>query len=343
MDLWKYLASSNKPIVIYGTGNGADKLINRLYELQIPVSGIIANDEFVKGQSFRGYKVLHYYEAEKLYNPMILLLAFGTSRKDVIDRILNIAVRQELYAPDLPLYGKQYFTEEYYQNNKERFERIRNRLSDEKSRVLFDTVIKCKLYGDIIQLVACDSDDAWNLLPFSDKETFLDLGAYDGDTVMKFTGLCPDYDSIIAVEPDENNYAKLIRNTAGVERVEYHQCAIGDHWCECEFQSGKGRGSASGKGRKIIYDTVDNLLLNRQISFIKMDIEGSEMEGICGARRSINKWKPNLIVSAYHRPEDMIAVPEKILEMNPDYEIYLRKDYSIPVWDLYFVFLKRRH
>jgi len=57
-DLWNYLAKSEKPIAIYGTGNGADKIINVLEERGIRPAAIFASDEFVRSRDFRGYRVL---------------------------------------------------------------------------------------------------------------------------------------------------------------------------------------------------------------------------------------------------------------------------------------------
>ena len=52
--LWQYLKKQTRPIVLYGMGNGADAILDRLDRLDIPVNAVFASDEFVRGQVFRG-------------------------------------------------------------------------------------------------------------------------------------------------------------------------------------------------------------------------------------------------------------------------------------------------
>ena len=58
--LWQYLKKQTRPIVLYGMGNGADAILDRLDRLDIPVNAVFASDEFVRGQVFRGFPVLTY-------------------------------------------------------------------------------------------------------------------------------------------------------------------------------------------------------------------------------------------------------------------------------------------
>ena len=60
--LWEYLKTAGKPVVLYGTGDGADKVLARLADTGVPVSGIFASDEFVRGQQFHGFTVQAYSE-----------------------------------------------------------------------------------------------------------------------------------------------------------------------------------------------------------------------------------------------------------------------------------------
>ena len=51
---WDKIKKSSKPVLIYGMGNGADKVIDELHRLEIPILGVTASDAFVRGQQFRG-------------------------------------------------------------------------------------------------------------------------------------------------------------------------------------------------------------------------------------------------------------------------------------------------
>ena len=88
-------------------------------------------------------------------------------------------------------------------------------------------------------------------------------------------------------------------------------------------------------GIPISFDSVDNAI-TEPVSFIKMDIEGAEKKALDGAKETIKKYKPKLYVCAYHRNEDFFALPEKILSLNPDYNIFLRHHPYIPAWETNF-------
>lgn len=67
-----------------------------------------------------------------------------------------------------------------------------------------------------------------------------------------------------------------------------------------------------------------------------MDVEGSEMKALCGCEKTIKKYAPKLYICAYHRNEDMFALPLKIWQMNGKYKIYFRHSVYIPAWESNF-------
>ena len=83
--MWSYLKTVQKPIVLYGMGNGADKVLAQLQRLQIPVQGVFASDGFVRGHQFHGFDVLSYTQAVELFGDMVVLLCFGSQRPEVLE------------------------------------------------------------------------------------------------------------------------------------------------------------------------------------------------------------------------------------------------------------------
>jgi hypothetical protein len=71
-------------------------------------------------------------------------------------------------------------------------------------------------------------------------------------------------------------------------------------------------------------DSIDNILNGEKVTYIKMDVEGAELETLKGGIDSIKKWKPKLAVSMYHKKEDLITIPKLIKEIRPDYSLFLR-------------------
>ena len=66
-DLWTSLSEQSKPIVLYGMGNGADKIADELERRGMEVAAYFASDDFVRGQLFRGKRVMKYAEVKELY------------------------------------------------------------------------------------------------------------------------------------------------------------------------------------------------------------------------------------------------------------------------------------
>ena len=61
-----------------------------------------------------------------------------------------------------------------------------------------------------------------------------------------------------------------------------------------------------------------------RVDFIKCDVEGAELNGLLGMRRLIERNRPSLCISVYHRPEDMVTIPKLIVSWGLDYKLYLR-------------------
>ena len=91
------------------------------------------------------------------------------------------------------------------------------------------------------------------------------------------------------------------------------------------FANRAGRHSSlSERGREVAARSVDSILDGKPCTVIKMDVEGAEREALLGSSRTIEKYKPRLMISLYHRNEDIFSLPLLIKKLNPDYKIYLR-------------------
>ena len=98
-NVWDFLKNDNKPIMIYGMGNGAEKIISTLDTYGVKVSEIFASDEFVRGHSFLGYKVLKYSDICEKYDDFNVVLAFATHLENVIENIKKINNKHLFFAP----------------------------------------------------------------------------------------------------------------------------------------------------------------------------------------------------------------------------------------------------
>lgn len=342
INLWEYLKTADKPIVLYGMGNGADKIISVLEFYGIKYSGVFATDGFVRDKYFHGLKLTSYGELKEKYGDMIVLVCFGSARPEVIENIKRIAAEQELYAPDVPAYGGGLFTREYANNHRAELEYVYGRLADGKSRETFKNVIEYKITGKPEYLFACeaDTDEPYkSFLKLSDNEHFFDLGAYNGDTVSDFVGRTGNYGSITAVEPDPKNFKKLTRFAEELQDIRLINTCISDKCGEKSFSVHGGRNSSAGVGELIRSVTVDALSEPTPPTYIKMDIEGSEREAIIGAENTIKRFKPKMLISCYHRTEDLFKLPIEVDKIRNDYKLYLRHFPSVPAWEMNYYFI----
>ena len=217
--LWEYLKTAGRPIVLYGTGDGADKVIACLEAEGLTVSGIFASDEFVRGQEFHGFVVGKYSELLEIKEDIIVLICFASELPEQLARFYELARVHETYAPHVPVFpGDETVTPAWISKYEEQLQLVYDRLADETSRNVFASVLDYRLSGKLSYLKVCTSDragDLRNIFSFGDKEIYVDLGAYDGDTLQEFLNLTGHrYKKIYAVEPDPKNFKKL---TAYVE------------------------------------------------------------------------------------------------------------------------------
>ena len=85
---------------------------------------------------------------------------------------------------------------------------------------------------------------------------------------------------------------------------------------------------------------IDSIMSGRRADIIKMDIEGAEAAAIKGGEATIKAYAPNMLVAAYHRTEDLFAIPLQVLSIVPGYSVYLRKDPCIPAWGVNYFFIR---
>lgn len=341
IDLWTYLKSVTKPIYLYGMGNGADKIIDRLTALDISVSGVFVSDGFVRPKLFHGMPLESYADARKKHGDIIVLTAFGSSIPEVMSNIKRISDECELYAPDLPVVGTGTFDKKFYTENLDKLKLVREHLADEQSLKVFDNVLEYKLTGNIRPLCNCEThiDEAYdNILKLDDNEVFVDLGAYRGDTVTEFLSRTRSYDKIYAVEPDAKTYKKLVSNVPS-DVICLNVAISSDKGEEC-FDMKSGRSSRlSDIGTVVKTDSVDSILNGQRATYIKIDVEGAELQAISGMNQTLLEYKPKLNIAAYHRVGDIFDIPLQVLSVRNDYKVYLRHNPYIPAWDLNYYFL----
>jgi FkbM family methyltransferase len=161
----------------------------------------------------------------------------------------------------------------------------------------------------------------------------VDCGAYQGDTLGLMLGLDLAVEASAHFEPDLQNFASLARLVRSRHRditgpVMLWPCAVSDHSGAVAFRDGlqEASGVSADGGATVTAVALDDVLAGWRPTLIKMDIEGSEVDALRGARLMIAESRPSLAVCVYHRPDHLWRIP-LLLAHWPElsgYRYYLR-------------------
>ena len=338
---WERLKNCGR-VLIYGTGNACERILDRFGVCGTECAGIFASDGFVRDRSFRGYRVLSLSEAEERFGEFTVCCAFGSQLPEVMAQIDRLSERHEVIFPDLPIAGEEFFSREGLAARRERLEEAAALFADDMSLRVLECLLSFKMTGDLRFLRRAFTDstaaDFARLIQPRAGDVYADLGAYNGDTAEQFAELCPEYGHICAFEPDKRSFRKCVKRLMGHDRITaVNACA----W-SCDrilgFSQSAGRqsqitGQGSPVGSPTAARALDSVLAGGRCDVIKLDVEGAEREALAGADETIRRFSPRLAVSAYHRPYDLIDLPLQLKALNGGYRLYLRQPPYYPAWD----------
>jgi FkbM family methyltransferase len=240
-----------------------------------------------------------------------------------------------------------YDTEGYFEQNKQRVDAVANMLADKKSKQIYRGIIKYRqthLKRDFPFHIVRETHYFPKEIKLGENEVFIDCGA-SGHTIDFFIKHCPKYKQIIAFEPDTENYSALLTKHGKNPKICLYNAGVYDKDGEVSFVESQDKWSShisapptphtlseqinlfptvlSEQSRCITVHAIDNLNLPK-VTYIKMDIEGAEMNARNGAEKTILRDKPKLAISIYHSLEDMLRIPEYIHKLVPEYKLYIR-------------------
>ena len=219
---------------------------------------------------------------------------------------------------------------------KERFWEVMNILEDEESKRILVKLLKSYFSATFEQIDnsdICSGRQGYaDIIQVTDQETFVDCGAYDGDTIRSFLqeskGL---FNEIHAFELDKNNFRNLLNTVNGLDddikkRIFTYNLGLWDKNEKILYSNKGNDASRISKDGEVygIVDSIDNILQNKSISLIKMDIEGAELRTLKGAQNILKTHKPKLAISIYHNFNDLWEIPLYIKKIVPEYKIYIR-------------------
>lgn len=201
-------------------------------------------------------------------------------------------------------------------------------LLDEAGRAEFDRQMAFRISGDLGCLGDPEAGFQYfpeGLISLTSDETFVDCGAFDGDSVRDFISVSNNrFNRILALEPDPTNFRRLAESV-NCPRIVVHPYAVGAKREMLRMSSTGASSSVSTEGdNEIECLTLDELLSDVRPTFIKMDIEGSEMDALQGASATIRRCRPKIAVCVYHHPDHLWKIPMQLKQLLPESRLTLR-------------------
>ena len=169
-------------------------------------------------------------------------------------------------------------------------------------------------------------------------EVFIDCGAFYGGSIKGFAEYCGySYKKIYAFEPIHSNYEVMCKNVTdlGLKDVVLLNKGVWSYRDEVAFKEDMSGSKIDKKGNAMIeVVSIDETIpADEIVTFIKMDVEGAELEALRGAANAIIRCRPKLAISLYHKPNDIIDIPMYILSICSDYIFYIRHHHPTTMWE----------
>lgn len=215
-----------------------------------------------------------------------------------------------------------------------------NLLTDDRSRSTLRAVLSAMLTGTNAALEAVVERDQYFCLPRfagNTRESYVDAGAYVGDSVERFIwSTSGAFKKIHAFEPSARQFGamktRLTRLAAEwalpPDAIALHHLGLSDartrmgaSTTHSDLQSLSLTEVSDGS---IDTDTLDHVLDGEEVTFIKADVEGMELPLLRGAARTITRFRPKLAICVYHYPSDIPEISGFIRNLVPDYRFALR-------------------
>ncbi len=315
------------PVVLYGAGKygkQAMQNINKYFSF-LDVKYYI-DDNRVRNQ---GENIISLQEAIQKFGMDFYILIANYYVKEVLEKIekAGFDLSKVLFCSELLIDD---VNPQCLKEHDKDLKKVYEFLGDYKSKMIYRTMVESRFTKNIDVLCrTCDAiqyfpSDIWKM---NDEEVFVDAGAYDGDTIEQFFKET-DYKCkyIYAFEPDRTNYEKLKERQYG-EHVKIYNAGLYETTKKISFSANKGGSSKieeDGEHKVQVYQFDELELPDKAITFIKMDIEGSELKALEGMKQTIKKYKPKLAICIYHKFEDLWELPLYIKKLVPEYQLYIR-------------------
>jgi len=338
----KFINSDTKKYIL-----GINKLGKSVAKL-ISVDGII--DDFTRVQS--SIKKKNILDIKDIPKDSIILWAASGSPLEVKNTLEEMGYTHISYLAfykysSLELAPPPFILdfEDDFKKNRNEYEKVFNLLNDEKSKEIFQKIINFKISFDYNFMTGFTNNFEEQ---YFDKElisdikdiVFVDGGGYIGDTIPSIIKNFPTYKKIYVIEPNHLHINIAKKNFKETQNIKFIECGLSNKIVQVKEKNDDKENCRHDYEAENL-NTIDNII-NEKVDFIKLDIEGAEQDALNGAKNTIKEQTPILAICVYHKAEDWYKVPQIVLDINPNYDIYLRH-YMEGIYETVMYFIPKIH
>lgn len=326
-------------IAILGAAEEGQRLVEICVELGIHIELIIDDAPERVGKKIGPVQVKPSSELEALNRDTLVIIASHRTtgatarlREQGFARVFPFMVLQQLFPEQFPPHMFYEGLLESIVSSRSRILKLCDRFKDDHSIRVLERALSYRILGDpsvfdgyIERGLYTDG----SVVEFTADEVYVDCGAFDGDSVSWFRDVTSNnFDRIVAFEPDIVTFGRLQKNFDEDGRIECVNSGVYSTTTTLKFSAAGTRGAAFTDDPEAIHvpvTSIDDFLNGERATYIKMNIEGAEIDALWGAKNTLERWQPKLAVSVYHRPHDLWEIPELVSRLLPAHDLYLRQ------------------
>jgi FkbM family methyltransferase len=331
-----FLKTSGFPVVLYGASvDVADQIVKKLSYHDVDVAAVAFDEDapLMAGLtvSLKDAETVGVKEIDKKFPAYNVILGFVKGYGNIpaikakFENVKLVSYLSEIFDMEI-------ITSSFVRENREFLEEFYENLQERHSKDSFVAYLLSKTRQDMKYLPPVFDKVQYfpkGMFDFSTHESYFDCGAFTGDTIASFLNAAGGvYRHIWAAEPDRSNYEQLAKyvNEAKLPEIDIINKGLYAYTGKLPFrENGTMLSMISEDAENYIdVDTIDHITDGAPVTYIKMDIEGAELQALKGAAQTIRNHRPVLGISIYHKQRDLIDIPRFIKEMVPEYKFRFR-------------------
>lgn len=325
------------PICVFGAGLLGKQIASWLLDNGIQPKCFCDNDPALHGKEIVvGIPCIPFDELLALKDEIYVIVGIGDK---VANETVNAQLKEFCHILRNPL-GLTVYWGQTFDIGEEKFSEgiqyVLDHVADTASKELFELLVELRMQDHIIDYPVDTMEKYFckgpyivrDLVDYSKITTYIDCGAYVGDSLADFINLAVGAE-YHCFEMDQDVFEILKRNASQYEKekIYLYPYGVGANKETVKYcPDSTGGSKISEYGAKISRTvSLDSVHFDKKIDFIKMDIEGAEENAIEGAKKLIKGDHPILAISIYHNFSQFVNVIRMIKQLDSQYQIYIRQ------------------